>query len=127
VRALARDLGRAVGTGGHLSRLRRLASGHFNLDAAVPLDTLLRDPGSAEAHLIPPSAVVRHLPAVRIEGAGVERACHGAEIDVGADAAANTSDESSQFIQLVGPGGILLGIARRGERRGSLHPVVVLM
>lgn len=42
VRALARDLGEALGTGGHLSNLVRVASGSFILDDAVSLSTVER-------------------------------------------------------------------------------------
>jgi tRNA pseudouridine55 synthase len=38
VRALARDLGAALGVGGHLTALRRTFVGGFGLDEAVPLD-----------------------------------------------------------------------------------------
>jgi tRNA pseudouridine55 synthase len=41
VRALARDLGAALGVGGHLVALRRTAVGAFTLAEAVPLDALL--------------------------------------------------------------------------------------
>jgi tRNA pseudouridine55 synthase len=37
VRALARDLGAALGTGGHLTALRRLRSGPFSINEAQPL------------------------------------------------------------------------------------------
>lgn len=40
VRALARDLGAALGVGGHLTALRRTRVGRFGLDEAVPLDDL---------------------------------------------------------------------------------------
>ncbi|MBD8060796.1 tRNA pseudouridine(55) synthase TruB [Oceanitalea stevensii] len=40
VRALARDLGTALGTGGHLTALRRTYVGPFALDGAADLDTL---------------------------------------------------------------------------------------
>ena len=40
VRALARDLGGAVGVGGHLTMLRRIRSGEFTLADAVSLDDL---------------------------------------------------------------------------------------
>lgn len=40
VRALARDLGRALGTGGHLTALRRTRVGGFTLDDAHPLAEL---------------------------------------------------------------------------------------
>jgi tRNA pseudouridine55 synthase len=46
VRALARDLGAVLGTGGHLTALRRTRVGPFDLDAARTLDDLatLDDP-----------------------------------------------------------------------------------
>lgn len=40
VRALARDLGAALGVGGHLTALRRTRVGGFDLAAAAPLDAL---------------------------------------------------------------------------------------
>ncbi|WP_375493107.1 tRNA pseudouridine(55) synthase TruB [uncultured Jatrophihabitans sp.] len=40
VRALARDLGAALGTGGHLTALRRTRVGPFSLDAALTLEEL---------------------------------------------------------------------------------------
>jgi tRNA pseudouridine55 synthase len=40
IRAIARDLGRALGVGGHLTALRRTAVGPFGLDAAHSLDAL---------------------------------------------------------------------------------------
>ncbi|HEU4999922.1 MAG TPA: tRNA pseudouridine(55) synthase TruB [Lapillicoccus sp.] len=43
VRALARDLGSALGVGGHLTALRRTRVGRFDLRDAVPLDRL--EPG----------------------------------------------------------------------------------
>jgi tRNA pseudouridine55 synthase len=50
VRALARDLAAALGTVGHLVALRRLRSGSFSLEEAVPWD---RAPDDMVAHLIP--------------------------------------------------------------------------
>ncbi|MGP3971335.1 tRNA pseudouridine(55) synthase TruB [Streptomyces sp. 6N223] len=43
VRALARDLGAALGTGGHLTALRRTRVGPYGLDAARTLDELRRE------------------------------------------------------------------------------------
>lgn len=40
VRALARDLGTALGVGGHLTALRRTTVGRFTLDLATALDSL---------------------------------------------------------------------------------------
>jgi tRNA pseudouridine55 synthase len=47
IRALARDLGAALGVGGHLTSLRRTRVGRFGLDQACSLDDLAeRDPSS---------------------------------------------------------------------------------
>ena len=57
VRSLARDLGDALGTGGHLTSLRRTFVGDCRLEDAVTLDQLERD--GVEPHLrdVPPAAV----------------------------------------------------------------------
>lgn len=44
IRALARDLGAALGTGGHLTALRRTRVGSFGLDGALSPDELTADP-----------------------------------------------------------------------------------
>lgn len=44
IRALARDLGAALGVGGHLTALRRTRVGRFGLDQAYPLDELAQRP-----------------------------------------------------------------------------------
>jgi tRNA pseudouridine55 synthase len=54
VRTIAHDLGHKLGCGGHLSALRRTASGQFNIADAVTLDALLEMPLSEiEQRLIP--------------------------------------------------------------------------
>ena len=49
VRALARDLGRALGVGAHVTALRRTRSGPFSLAEARPLDEVLARLANAEA------------------------------------------------------------------------------
>jgi tRNA pseudouridine55 synthase len=44
IRALARDLGDALGVGGHLTALRRTRVGRFGLDQARALDELAEQP-----------------------------------------------------------------------------------
>jgi tRNA pseudouridine55 synthase len=63
IRSIARDLGRALGVGGYVSVLRRLAIGPFTVDDAVSLE------GSAEAvreKLLPMATAVSGLPVVRV-------------------------------------------------------------
>ena len=52
VRALARDLGAALGCGAHLAGLRRLVVGAFDVQAAVTLDGLAREPAASRARLL---------------------------------------------------------------------------
>jgi tRNA pseudouridine55 synthase len=42
VRSLAHELGQKLGCGGHLSTLRRISSGKFQVADAAPLDTVLQ-------------------------------------------------------------------------------------
>lgn len=53
IRSLARDLGAALGVGGHITVLRRTAAGLFSLDDAIPLDHLLHLREEAGAPLSP--------------------------------------------------------------------------
>jgi tRNA pseudouridine55 synthase len=66
VRALARDLGRALGCGGHLAALRRLRVGAFALDSAVTLETLADRwaSGDGERLVLPLDVALRERPAL---------------------------------------------------------------
>ena len=68
VRSLAHDLGEALGCGGHVARLRRLASAGFSVDQAVTLDVLhaLETPAQRAALLLPGDQAIAHLPAVTL-------------------------------------------------------------
>ena len=65
VRALARDLGEALGSAGTLWQLRRTHSGAFGLDQAVTLAQVQEDPQAAA--LLPPEAMVADLPRVTVD------------------------------------------------------------
>ena len=76
VRSLARDLAERLGTVGHLTMLRRTASGPFGLDEAVALDA----PDLAE-HLLPLTrAAARTLGTVTLTDEGAIRAGHGKKL-----------------------------------------------
>ena len=79
IRALARDLGRALGTGAHLTALRRTAVGSLSARQAVPADDLRSDFPST-AHLSPARAL-RHLPAVRVCGEDAARLACGQAVE----------------------------------------------
>jgi tRNA pseudouridine55 synthase len=127
VRALARDLGRTLGTGAHLQELRRVASGPFALRDALPLDVVLREPDAARRRVIAPALAVAHLPAVGVGGRDLERVLHGGDVVVAPGAERAASGQPHGYVRLLDPGGALVGIAAPTSSPGVLHPIVVLM
>jgi tRNA pseudouridine55 synthase len=71
VRAMARDLGEALGCGAHLSALRREAIGDMRVEDAVALDAV------GAAALAPAMRAVAHLPAVTLDAEGARAVGHG--------------------------------------------------
>ncbi len=77
VRALARDLGAALGVGGHLTALRRTRAGSFTLAGAHPLADLERD-----LHLQPlAEAVAAAFPRRDVDADTARRVGHGGRLD----------------------------------------------
>ncbi|MUN06535.1 tRNA pseudouridine(55) synthase TruB [Agromyces luteolus] len=114
VRALARDLGAALGVGGHLTALRRTRIGRFDVAEAGALDGIDVD----AARLSPAEAARRVLPAVEVGADAVRDLRHGKRIDA--------PDEARELaggapIAVIGPGDVLVAIA---ERRGPQLKVV---
>lgn len=84
IRALARDLGAALGVGGHLTALRRTAVGDIGLDRATSLDALgaLVDAGEPLPLLPLAVAAASALPTVSIGGAQATALGFGQAIEV---------------------------------------------
>jgi tRNA pseudouridine55 synthase len=119
VRSLAHDVGAALGVGGHLSALRRERSGKFTLEAAVPLESVLGEPGTAKARLIPAADLLPDWPAIALDFEESGRVRQGRPV------AAPASAGPAGRVRLLGPEGRLAGLA---EVRGRLlHPFLVLV
>ena len=125
VRALARDLGRALGTGAHLSGLRRTKSGHFDIARAVPLAEAERLGPDVAAYVISPAEALAHFPAVTLNDLGFKRATHGNACGpahlAGRFVPVTSGDEK---VRLLDPAGHLVALAN--SRGGELHPAVVI-
>jgi len=76
VRALARDLGQKLGTGGHLVALRRLRTGAFDLEGSVTWDEI----ESAGPKVRPLEALLPDHPAVTLGAAGRDALGHGRDL-----------------------------------------------
>jgi tRNA pseudouridine55 synthase len=131
VRALARDLGEALGTGGHLTALRRTASGGFSLADAVAWDAL---DDRAAARVIPMGALLRELPAVRVTPEGAAAVRHGRDLDAALVADGFPTAPPPRLRVLDGEGRLLALAVPRGfdppvpglPVAPALHPDVVL-
>jgi tRNA pseudouridine55 synthase len=78
VRALARDLGEALGTGAHLAALRRTEAAGFGLESAVAWE----DVGpAAAARIVPPAQALPHLAAVVVGEEGAAAVRHGRDLE----------------------------------------------
>jgi tRNA pseudouridine55 synthase len=79
IRALARDLGAALGVGGHLTMLRRTAVGPYGLDLARPLAELTEMvDGGGELPIVPLDAAARAaFPAREVSAEEAGSVAHG--------------------------------------------------
>lgn len=125
VRALARDLGRALGCGAHLAALRRTKSGTFDISQAVPLDEAERLGPAVEKYLIRPADALSYFPSVTVGELGFKRVTHGNPV--------SPEHLAGNFVPTVGTGekvrildesGALIALA--DSRGGALHPSVVI-
>ncbi len=66
IRALAEDIGRDIGCGGHVECLRRIGVGEVTVDQAVTMAQLknIFTPGGREALMLPIDQGLAHLPAI---------------------------------------------------------------
>jgi len=131
VRSLARDLGEALGCGGHLVALRRTRVGHLGLAEAADWER----PDEWRARLIPLADALPGLPAARLGPAGLAAVRHGRALSREL-VESGFPDGPGGPVKLVSASGELVAVA---ERRGFsveagalpvrqvLHPRVVLL
>lgn len=106
VRVLVADVGRALGCGAHLVRLRRTAIGPFRVEDARP-------PGVGEP--LPIERAIGHLPSVHLDAEEARAAAHGRLLGPAA---------IDGPYAVFGPDGALKGIYR--DAGASARPEVVL-
>jgi tRNA pseudouridine55 synthase len=126
IRALARDLGAALGTGAYLGALVRTASGPFTLASAIPLDAVraaAADDGSGvRSLLLPIDAGLDRFPTVVLSESELAAVARGQLIR---PLAPLPPDADSGAVRLLGPDGALVAFAT--VRAGRLAPDKVLV
>jgi len=116
IRALARDIGAALGTGGYCSRLTRTEVGIFHLERAVSVEEL--DPAR---DLISPLLALGALPQVAVEPADRSRVLNGRSVPLKAVALPARVDE----VALIDRAGRLLALAAIDRGQGIAKPTRV--
>ena len=110
VRALARDLGEAVGSAAYLGALVRTASGPFVLEEAVPLDEIRAAAAESPAGLLPLlrpiDAGLEGLPEVALTAEETQQVARGQFVKPSAGL-----PRLAELYRLRGPDGDLVGIA----------------
>jgi len=112
IRALARDLGRMIGSAAHLTSLRRIASGPFNVADAIPLEALR---SGGDLLLRSPLDGLPDMARESLDAAGVAAVRHGRGVP---------ATLPGDFGALLNDEGGLLAVAERVD--DSWQPRVVL-
>jgi tRNA pseudouridine55 synthase len=114
IRAIARDLGAALGVGGHLTALRRTAVGDFSLAEARTLGQLaeLADPVTLPL----PEALARAMPVISVDAEQARTVAHGGPLP-----------EAGKVgpYGVIGPDGTALAVM--SDRDGRARPEIVLV
>jgi len=124
VRSLAHDLGQSLGVGAHLTGLRRIRSGDYSVEEALPLQTAEENRKTAYAALVPIERMLPGLAAIVLTEEDARRAAHGR--DVAVSDVARATGAPGTVVRLLDPRGQLLGIGESSQTPGVLHPAVVL-
>jgi len=126
VRALAHDLGKALGCGAHLAGLIRLASGGFRLEDAVTLEKLTR--AAAEGRwtdlLHRMDAALTHFPALHLDASATRRVCSGQAISTPPSPATHPEGdwEGVTLARAYGPDGIFLALVAYDPAADAWRP-----
>jgi tRNA pseudouridine55 synthase len=114
IRTLAEDIGAALGTGAHLSELRRTASGRFRIADAVRLEALRQfSPAARRARVLPLTALVEGMPRAALDAGAEARLRNGQTLEI--------SGLAEGVVAVVRADGALIGLGR--SEGGVLRPL----
>jgi len=119
LRALAAELGRAVGCGAYLSFLVRTRVGRFIQSDALSLEEIeeVQHDGRLDEVILPADWPLAHLAAIDLDAHSAQRFCAGECVLVGAGLRG--------WVRTYGPGGQFLGLGESEEGR-QLRPRLVI-
>ncbi|MFN6962289.1 MAG: tRNA pseudouridine(55) synthase TruB [Pyrinomonadaceae bacterium] len=121
IRTLAEDIGRHIGIGAHLTKLRRTASGRFDLGQACTLEYLHELPVPENA-LLPLDAAVSHLPEFQLPAERIAPTRSGMSTRVG-----ETNFRDGDAVRMTEAGGSVIAIGVFDAGDNSIRPKIVLV
>ena len=120
VRALAESVGERLGTGAHLSALRRTRAGEFRIDSALSLEELRRRAEAGREFLLPLEAALPNLPSAHLTAREAGRVRHGAAVP------SPLAPEDGAHVLVFDEGGALVAVAVYDAAAALLRPRVML-
>ena len=135
IRTLAADIGKRLGCGGHLKKLRRTRSSGFDIENAVSLETLEKVAGADPAAetslddlLVPMARTLDHLPEYQAGEELAKRIANGVvleerDVESMGEPAAPLSKErmaaggqDDEYFKVVNSDGVLVAVVRRDRK-----------
>jgi tRNA pseudouridine55 synthase len=123
IRALARDVGTALGCGAHLAALRRTRSGSFAVEQAATMEQLKAAfaRGAEQTWLHPLDTALSNLPSIHLDQDTAYRLALGQSVNVSDSASINT------FARAYGPNRRFIALVKQGQTASSWRPVKVFV
>jgi len=123
IRAIAHELGLALGCGAHIEALNRTASGPFRIEQALTLDQLqrLKEEDRLETAVRAPADLLPQFPLVMVDDLTARQIQQGRDFGV----SAFRVDAGAEYVKAIDPEGRLIAIGKIVLPH-LYHPVVVL-
>lgn len=123
VRAIAHELGLALGCGAHIEALNRTASGPFRIEQAFTIDDLqtLKEEGRLESAVRAPADLLPQFPTAMVDELAARQIRQGRDFGV----SAFRVDAGAEYVKAIDPAGRLIAIGKIVLPH-LYHPVVVL-
>ncbi len=121
IRVLCQDIGKKLGVGAHMEKLRRTKSGMFDENQAVILQDLLdayifwKEDGNEKElrkYLHPVEDLLSYLPAIIIKDSAVDAICHGADLALPGVAQVDTGIKKGSLVVIKTLKGEAVAIAK---------------
>jgi len=121
IRVLAEDIGKALGTGAHLTELRRTAAGQFSLQDSLTFDDLGQG-ADLSLRLIPAEKAIAHLSEFKLNADRIEKTKNGLSTRV-----YEAILKNGEVVRMTDASGNVIAVGIFNEEQMSVRPKIVLV